>query len=72
MTLTFSDGSKRWSLVTTPRKLLNYFKKEMEIPGLNIKHLIIAKTIDHDDIEKILKYLEANDELTEASKAFEC
>ncbi|TKH35568.1 hypothetical protein C1I59_17045 [Paenibacillus polymyxa] len=72
VTLTFSDGSERWSLVTTPQKLVNHFEKEMEIPGFNIKHLIIAKTMDHDDIEKILKYLEANNELTEASKALEC
>ncbi|AHM67177.1 hypothetical protein PPSQR21_035390 [Paenibacillus polymyxa SQR-21] len=49
---TFSDGSERWSLVTTPQKLVNYFKKEMKIPGFNIKHLIIANTMDHDDIEK--------------------
>ncbi|MGG4501659.1 hypothetical protein [Paenibacillus polymyxa] len=72
VTHTFSDGSERWSLVTTPQKLVNYFKKEMKIPGFNIKHLIIANTMDHDDIEKILKYLEANNELTEASKALEC
>ncbi len=71
VTLTFSDGSERWSLVTTPQKLVNYFKKEMESPGFNIKHLIITKTMDHDDIEKTLKYLEVNDELTEASKALE-
>jgi hypothetical protein len=71
VTLTFSNGNERWSLVTTPQKLVNHFEKEMEIPGLNIKHLIIAKTMDHDDIEKILKYLEANNELTEASKALE-
>lgn len=33
---------------------------------------MLAKTMDHDDIEKILKYLEANDDLTEASRALEC
>ncbi|KKD52992.1 MULTISPECIES: hypothetical protein [Paenibacillus] len=71
VTLTFSDGSERWSLVTTPQKLVNHFKKEKELPGFNIKHLIIMKTMNHDNIEKTLKYLEANDELTEASKALE-
>ncbi|WP_197030082.1 hypothetical protein [Paenibacillus sp. 1-18] len=58
--------------MATPQKLVNHFEKEMEIPGFNIKHLIITKTMDHDDIEKILKYLEANDELIEASRALEC
>ncbi|PPQ47405.1 hypothetical protein C5G87_18930 [Paenibacillus peoriae] len=69
--LTFSDGSERWSLVTIPQKLANHLKKEMDIPGFNIKHLIITKTMDHKDVEKTLKYLEANNELTEASKALE-
>jgi hypothetical protein len=71
VTLSFSDGSKRWCLVTTPQRLVNHFNKEMEPPGFNIRHLIITKTMNYDDIEKTLLYLDSNDELIEASKPLE-
>ncbi|MNC67374.1 hypothetical protein D3C75_1178650 [compost metagenome] len=66
-TLTFSDGSKRWCLVTTPEKLVNHFLKDMDPPGFNLRHLIISKTMKHEDVERILKHLDSNDELLEAS-----
>ncbi len=71
VTLSFSDGSKRWCPVTTPQRLVNQFNKKMEPPGFNIRHLIITKTMNHDDIEKTLLHLDSNDELTEASKPLE-
>lgn len=71
ITLTFSNGSKRWCLVTTPERLVKHFNKEMEPPGMNIRHLIITKTMNHEDIEKTLLYLDSNDELIEASKPLE-
>ncbi|WP_040952708.1 hypothetical protein [Gorillibacterium massiliense] len=68
ITLTFSDRSKRWCLVTTPQRLVNHFDKEMEPPGFNLRHLIITKTMNYEDIEKTLIFLDSNDELVEASK----
>lgn len=67
--LMFSDGSKRWCLITTPSKLADYFEKQMDCLGFNIRHLLIVKDINHEVIEQTLQYLEAQDELTEASRA---
>jgi hypothetical protein len=71
LTLSFSDGSKCWCLVTTPQRLVNHFNKEMEPPGFNISHLIITKTMNYEDIEKTLLYIDSNGELLEASKPLE-
>lgn len=67
--LIFSDGSKRWCLITTPSKLADYFEKQMDRLGFNIRHLLILKEINYEAIEKTLRYLEAQDELTDASRA---
>lgn len=67
--LIFSDGSKRWCLITTPSKLIHYFEKQSHLSGFNIKNLLILKEINHEVIEQTLRYLEAQDRLTEASIA---
>lgn len=69
--LMFSDGSKRWCLITTSSKLADYFEKQMDCSGFNIRHLLILKEINHEVIEQTLRYLEAHDQLTEASRALE-
>lgn len=69
--LMFSDGSKRWCLITTPSKLADYFEKQMYGSGFNIRHLLILKEINYEAIEKTLRYLEDHDQLTEASRALE-
>ncbi|MDN4618949.1 hypothetical protein QCD85_12620 [Paenibacillus sp. PsM32] len=67
--LIFSDGSKRWCLITTPSKLIHYFEEQSHLSGFNIRHLLILKEINHEVIEQTLRYLEAQDRLTEASVA---
>lgn len=69
--LIFSNGSKRWCLITTPSKLINYFEEQAHLSGFNIRHLLILKEINYEAIEKTLRYLEAHDQLTEASRALE-
>jgi len=69
--LMFSDGSKRWCLITTPSHLANYFEKQIDPIGFNIRHLLILKEINDEAIEKTLRYLEGHNELTEASRALQ-
>jgi hypothetical protein len=67
-TIEFSDGSKRWCLITTPEKLLNHFnEREMEPPGFNIRHLIIVKSITQNDINRTLIHLDEQDEIMNAT-----
>lgn len=69
VTLTFTDGCKRWCLVTTPQKLVKHFSSDnLDPPGFNIQHLIVNKTLDISDVDKILKHLDEQDELINASK----
>jgi len=71
-TLIFSNGSKRWCLVTTPQKLVVHFDSEnLDPPGMNIRHLIIVKSLARGDVEKTLKYLDSQDELEGASLRLE-
>ena len=68
ITITFDDGSSRWCLLTTPTKLTEHFKNEMiEPPGLNMRHLIIMKTQDINDIENTLRYLDKQGDLVFAT-----
>ena len=72
VTFTLSDGSKRWSIITTPEKLANHFKKEnLDPPGLNIHHLIILRSLNIEDVDRTFKNLDQQDELMEASNALE-
>ncbi|GGG87099.1 hypothetical protein [Paenibacillus radicis (ex Gao et al. 2016)] len=72
VTLTFTDSSKRWCLITTPDKLKNYLMDQVTSPpGINIQHLIIMKTLNQDDIEETLNYLDNQNELFQASKPLE-
>jgi len=69
VTLNFSDGAKRWCIVTTPEKLIEHFKdRDPNPPGFNIQNLIIIKTLKEQDVEKTLKYLDEQDELIKASR----
>lgn len=66
VTITFDDDSKRWCLITTPQKIIKYFDNElMNPPGVNMKHLIIMKTTRTEDVERMLKHLDNQNELIE-------
>jgi hypothetical protein len=69
ITLTFEDGSKRWSILYTPERLKNNLSRtNIDPPGLFIPHMIIVRSYDEDDIERTLRYLESENELFAASK----
>ncbi|SDE67032.1 hypothetical protein SAMN04488542_101333 [Fontibacillus panacisegetis] len=69
VTITFDDDSKRWCVITTPQKIVEYFDNElMNPPGINMKHLIIMKTTRAEDVEKMLKHLDNQNELIEVTK----
>lgn len=62
VTISFTDNSKRWCLITTPDKLSNYFIEQVSNPpGINFHHLVILKTLNHDDIQKTLDYLDKSE-----------
>lgn len=68
VTLTFDNGMKRWCLVTTPERLMKYFEQpNLDPPGCNIQHLIIVKTMNGEDIERTLKYLDEQGEIEKAT-----
>ncbi|OAS18743.1 hypothetical protein A8708_28980 [Paenibacillus oryzisoli] len=66
--MTFGDGSKRWSILYTPDRLKNNLSRfDIDPPGLFIKHMIIVRSYNEDDIERTLRYLESENELFDAS-----
>jgi hypothetical protein len=68
ISMEFSDGSKRWSILTSPEKLTNYFMNSDE-KGFHIDHLIIMKSLEVSDVDQILRDLDRNDDLIKASKS---
>ncbi|WP_255374235.1 hypothetical protein [Cohnella sp. OV330] len=72
ITLTFENGSKRWSILYTPERLKNNLSRlNIHPPGLFIPHMIIVRSYETDDIEMVLRYLESEGTLLAASRAFE-
>ncbi|MBT2760181.1 hypothetical protein [Paenibacillus sp. ISL-20] len=72
ITMVFNDGSKRWSILYTPERLKNNLSREnIDPPGLFIKHMIIVRSYSENDIQRVLEELETNNELLEASRAYE-
>ncbi|SFD62940.1 hypothetical protein SAMN05216378_0728 [Paenibacillus catalpae] len=69
VTMTFEDGSERWSILYTPERLKNNLSRnDLDPPGLFIQHMIIVRSYDEVDIERTLRYLENENELFSASK----
>ena len=68
ISFTLSDGANRWSILYTPERLLSNLKRDnIDPPGLHIPHLIIVRSYRKEDISRVLKYLDDEDELIEAS-----
>jgi hypothetical protein len=68
VSFTFSNGSKRWAIVTTPEKLQNHFKKEnVSPPGFNTHHLIIIRSFNEEDVEFTFRTLDLQGELEKAT-----
>ena len=72
ITMTFNDRSKRWSILYTPERLKNNLSRDnIDPPGLFIKHMIIVRSYSKSDIQRVLEELERDNELLEASRAYE-
>ncbi|MBP1996705.1 hypothetical protein [Paenibacillus eucommiae] len=70
-TLTFEDGSKRWSILYTPERLHNNLSRpNIDPPGLHIPHMIVVRSYEIDEIEKVLRYLENEGDLLSATKEY--
>lgn len=68
ITFKLSDGTQRWSILYTPERLLTNLKRpNIDPPGLHISHMIIVRSYNKDDIDRVLKYLDDNDKLISAS-----
>ncbi|WP_340389705.1 hypothetical protein [Paenibacillus sp. FSL E2-0151] len=54
--------------MTTPERLIKHFEKpNLDPPGINIQHLIIVRTMNDEDIEQTLKYLDEQGEVEKAT-----
>lgn len=66
--LKMSDGSERWCILYTPERLKNCLQQPNINPkGLHIKHMIIVKSYNVEDIQSVLDYLNQEDELIGAT-----
>lgn len=71
ITMLFSDGSKRWSILYTPERLLNNLSRpNIDPPGLHMQQLIVVRSYDESDIDRVLKVFDEEDKLIEASIAY--
>ena len=68
VTFTFTNGSKRWAIITTPEKLQKHFKRENVFPpGFNTHHLIILRSLSNEDVESTFRNLELQGRLESAT-----
>lgn len=69
ITMHFTDGSKRWSILYTPERLLNNLSRpNIDPPGLHMQQLIVVRSYEFSDIDRVLKAFDEEDRLIEASK----
>ncbi|WP_413034529.1 hypothetical protein [Paenibacillus xylanilyticus] len=71
ITIVFTDGSRRWSILYTPERLLNNLSRpDIDPPGLHMQQLIVVRSYDVNDIERVLNVFDEEDELIEASREY--
>ena len=71
ITMQFSDGTYRWSIIATPASLKNLLEgRDME-PGLWIPHMIVVRNFNAVDISLTVTQLDREGDLLGASKALE-
>lgn len=67
----FTDGSKRWSILYTPERLLNNLSRpNVDPPGLHMQQLIVVRSYEVSDVDRVLRVLDEEDELIEASRTY--
>lgn len=68
ISMRMSDGSERWCILYTPERLNNYFQQPNIYPnGLHIKHMIVVRSYEMEDVQSVLDYLNEEDELIGAT-----
>lgn len=71
ITIVFTDGSRRWSILYTPERLLNNLSRpDIDPPGLHMQQLIVVRSYEVDDIERVLNVFDEEDKLIEASREY--
>lgn len=71
ITMHFTDGSKRWSIIYTPERLLNNLSRpNIDPPGLHMQQLIVVRSYEFSNIDRVLKAFDEEDRLIEASKNY--
>ncbi|WP_339240540.1 hypothetical protein MKX40_07575 [Paenibacillus sp. FSL R5-0517] len=69
--MVFTDGSRRWSILYTPERLLNNLSRpDIDPPGLHMQQLIVVRSYEVDDIERVLYVFDEEDKLIEASREY--
>ncbi|MCL6660093.1 MULTISPECIES: hypothetical protein [Paenibacillus] len=71
ITMVFTDGSRRWSILYTPERLLNNLSRpDIDPPGLHMQQLIVVRSYEVDDIERVLNVFDEENKLIEASREY--
>lgn len=71
ITMYFTDGSKRRSILYTPERLLNNLSRpNIDPPGLHMQQLIVVRSYEVSDIDRVLRVFDEEDELIKASRAY--
>ncbi|UOK64980.1 hypothetical protein ACMX2M_16910 [Paenibacillus polymyxa] len=69
--MVFTDGSRRWSILYTPERLLNNLSRpDIDPPGLHMQQLIVVRSYEVDDIERVLNVFDEENKLIEASREY--
>lgn len=71
ITMDFTDGSRRWSILYTPERLRNNLSRPyIDPPGLHMQQLIVVRSYEFSDIDRVLKVFDEENKLIEASKKY--
>ncbi|MHA7966746.1 hypothetical protein ACX93W_21785 [Paenibacillus sp. CAU 1782] len=71
ITMYFTDGSKRWSILYTPERLLNNLSRpNIDPPGLHMQQLIVVRSYEVSDIDRVLRVFDEEDQLMDASRLY--
>ncbi len=69
--MVFNDGSRRWSILYTPERLLNNLSRpDIDPPGLHMQQLIVVRSYEVNDIERVLNIFDEENKLIEASRDY--
>jgi len=65
VTMHFTDDSKRWSILYTPERLLNNLSRpNIDPPGLHMQQLIVVRSYEISDIDRVLRVFDEEDKLS--------